>query len=104
MSLWGTIKYDIPHTRKSAHRMLGIVVVPRHAVVIEEGEQLVSVLFNSLFECKSRLRCALHGDNALDESCGRFPVLAQMSRLQAVPVYSLDDLTEQPAELPGDLL
>ena len=40
----------------------------------------------------------------LDESCGRFPVLAQMSCLQAMRVYGLDDLAKQRAKSSGDLL
>jgi hypothetical protein len=94
----------VPQTRKSSHGMFRIIVVPRHAVVIEECEQFVPVLFNSLLERKPDLRCAFHGDDVLDESCGRFPVLAQMSRLQAIRVYSLDDLSEHRAKSPGDLL
>jgi hypothetical protein len=96
----------IPFRRRVKARtaLLGIIIVPWHAIVIEESEQFVPVLFNSLFERKPGFCCAFHGDDVLDKSCGRFPVLTQMSRLQAVRVYSLDDLSEQRAKSPGDLL
>ena len=94
----------VPQARKSPHRMLGIIVVPRHAVVIEECEQFVPVLFNSLLKRQSGLRCAFHGDDVLDETYGRFLVLAQMSCLQAMRVYGLNDLAKQRAKSPGDLL
>jgi hypothetical protein len=93
---FGRIHADsIPQTRKSAHGMLGIIIVPRHAIVIQESEQLVRVFFNSLLKRESGLRCAFHGDNALDESCGRFSVLAQLSRFQAMCIYRLNDPAEQ---------
>jgi hypothetical protein len=104
MPLGSAIKYDVPHACKRAHGMLGIIVVPRHAVVIEECEQFVPVLFNSLFERESGLCCAFHGDDVLDESCGLFSMLAQTSRLQAVRVDSLDNLSKQCAKSLGDLL
>jgi hypothetical protein len=64
--------------------MLGIIIVPRYAMAIEECEQLVPVLFDSLLERESGLRRASHGGDVLDESSGRFPMLTQMSRLQAL--------------------
>jgi hypothetical protein len=94
----------VPQTRKGSHGMLGIIVVPGHAVVIEECEQFVPVLFNSLPKRQSSLRCAFHGNDVLNESFGLSPVLAQMSRLQAICVYGIDDLSEQCAKSPGDLL
>src|SRR6266851_8777159 len=102
--LGGTRSHYVPQTRKSSQSMFRIVVVPGHAVVIEESEQFVPVLFNSLFERKPGFCWAFHGDDVFDESCGRFPLFTQMSRLQAIRVYSLDDLSEQPAKSPGDLL
>src|SRR5258706_5898337 len=104
MTLGRTRSHYVPQTRKSSQSMFCIVVVPRHAIVIEESEQFIPVLFDSLFEREPGFCCAFHGDDVLDESCGWFPVLTQMSRPQAVRVYSLDDLSEQPAKSPGDLL
>lgn len=47
---------------------------------------------------------AFHGDDVLDESCGRSLVLAQMSLLQAMHVYGLDDLAKQATKSSGDFL
>jgi hypothetical protein len=53
--------------------MLGIIVVPRHAVVVKECEQFVLVLFNSLLERQSDLGPAFHIDDVLDEFCSGSP-------------------------------
>src|SRR5215813_6858978 len=95
MTLGRTRRHYVSQTSKSSQSMFCIVVVPRHAIVIEESEQFIPVLFNSPLERKPGLCCAFHGDDVLDESSGRSSVLAQMSRLQAVRVYSLDDLSKQ---------
>jgi hypothetical protein len=64
--------------------MLSVIVVPRDSVVVEECEQLVAVLFNSLLKRQSGLRLAIHGDDALDETDGRLLVLGQTPCLQAM--------------------
>jgi hypothetical protein len=69
-ALWCACSDYIPQTRKSTHGMLGIIVVPWHAVVIKEREQFVSVLFNSFPKGQSGLRRACHGNDVLNESFG----------------------------------
>src|SRR5260221_13762279 len=104
MTLGRTRSHYVPQTRKSSQRMFCIGVVPRYAIGIEESKQFIPILFNSLFERKPGFCCAFHGDDVLEESRGRFPVLTQMSRLQAVLVYRLDDLAVQRPNSPGNFL
>jgi hypothetical protein len=97
VSFWRARRHYVSQSRERSQGILRIVVVPGHAVVIEECEQFISVLFNALFESRPSLRCAFHGN---DEPCSRFPVPVEISSLQATRIYSLDDLAEQSPNRP----
>src|SRR5262249_15873111 len=75
--------------------VLGVVVVHREAVVIEEGEQLASVLPQPPPIAPCDLGPPLVRAGLAEERLDLRPVLVQVPLLQAVPVYGLDDLPQQ---------
>jgi plasmid stabilization system protein ParE len=67
----GPARYDqIPYARKSAQGVLSVIVVPRHAVVVEKSEEPVAVFFESFLERRSSLGCAFHRNDLFDEFYG----------------------------------
>src|SRR5262249_35168113 len=84
--------------------VLGIGVVPRDTVVIEEREQLLPALLKALPERLGRLRPKHLPHHPVEEgSCG-VAVLLQVSLLQAVLVHRLHDVPQEPAEVARDRL
>jgi hypothetical protein len=75
MTLGRTRSHYVSQTRESAQGMFCIVVVPGHAIAIEESEQFVVFLSIRFLRASPGFCSTFHGGNVLDESCGWFPVL-----------------------------
>src|SRR4051812_37235325 len=74
--------------------MLGIVVIPRDAVVIEEGEQAGLVFLNPLLILPRRLRSVIRRIYHVIESLDILLMFPQMATLEAEPVDRFDDRLE----------
>ena len=86
---------ELPVLGEALDGVLGVVVVPRDTVVIEEGEQLPPVLLKPLSVPLCDLGPSLARTYLVEERLRLRPVLVQVPLLQAVPVYGFDDLPEQ---------
>src|SRR5712692_1688358 len=79
--------------------MFGIIIVPRHPIIIEKGEQLVAILLKALF--------VVDGDFTLIIALGKLPikslnenlVFAQKMSLQSESVDCLNHRPEQRGKL-----
>src|SRR5262245_41458522 len=84
--------------------MLGPVVVPGHAVVIEEGEQFRADFLEPLLVSQREFGREGASVNAREESLCLALVLVQVPPLQPVLVNRVDDPPEDDAELRGNRL
>src|SRR3954452_25472399 len=82
--------------------MLGIIVVPGDIVMIEEGEELVSILFNSLLKCRSNFCRTSEGRDIVEKSLRSSLVLAKISPPEPVAIDGSNDLPKQPTETGRD--
>ena len=80
-------------------RVLGGIVVPRDAVVVQEGEEPALVLEEPLLVALRQLGAVDAGGQVAEEAGDLGLVLVQVSLLQAVPVDRADDGPQQLAEL-----
>src|SRR5262249_36423203 len=93
---------DLPVIRESLDSVLRVVVVPGHAVVIQEGEELAPVLLEPLLVALGGIGAIRPGQDRLEEPSRICLMLAEMSPAQAVPIDRRHGLPEQPAELGGE--
>jgi len=58
---------DVPQARESTDGMLGVIVVPRHTVVVQECEKFVPVFLNAFLERPADFGCAIQTGYVVDE-------------------------------------
>src|SRR5262249_40753015 len=80
------------------YRVLGGVVVPGHAIVLDEGEELAPALQQPLPIALGRLRPIGRLRDALEEAVDVSLVLTEVPLPQAVEVHGGNDRPQQPAK------
>jgi hypothetical protein len=83
--------------------VLGIVVVPGHAVMIQKSKEPLSMLFEPLSIPDRDLVFELALRERIVKICDRAIVFAQVACLQTKAVDALDDRPEQHTERVSDL-
>src|SRR4029453_8608432 len=83
----------LPVVRKLLDGMLGIVVIPRHAIVMEKRKQLVLIFEQSRPQCLRRFGAERLRHERLKEVRGLVVVLDEVLLLQPVLVDGVDDRT-----------
>lgn len=80
--------------------MLGIVIVPRDAIVLQEGEQPVPVLLEAFFTRDGCGALIVDIDELPVEALYESAILAEKQPLQPVPVNRIDDGFRQNSKTP----
>jgi hypothetical protein len=76
--------HHVPQASERTNRVFGIVVVPRHVIIVQKCEQPIPVLIDPLLQRRAGLGRALHGGHVIQKPFGRPLVFPEMSFLQAV--------------------
>jgi hypothetical protein len=93
--------HHVAQASERANRVLGVVVVPRHVVVVQKREEPVPVLFDPLLPRAADLGRALQGGYVIEKPFGRLLVFPEMSFSQAVCVDGRHNFAQQRAKPQG---
>src|SRR5215211_5144616 len=82
--------YSPPHLSNTFNGMLGIVIIPRNAIIVEKREKLITVLFEPFLVTYCHLSPICPPLESPKEAFNRLLVLAEMPRLQPESINGFD--------------